>query len=120
MDGSTITVLSFETPVFREYDLNVTVRPGADLALKLNLGDKLRVENESGNLLGVAEIEGILVTYVETIPSSWLLCDHDPECRDLTGLIRGLKRQYGKCSITHPVSVILFTYTPNKSGDKNV
>lgn len=105
-------VLVFHNPVFREHDLNITVRPGLELASKLELGVKLRVEDGLGNLLGTALVEGILITHVETIPSSWLLCDHDPNCRDLTGLIRELKKCYGRSSILQPVSVILFTYTP--------
>lgn len=104
--------LIFHNPVFREHDLNITVRPGAELAAKIELEQKLRVEDGAGKLLGMASVEGILVTHIETVPSSWLLCDHDPACRELPGLIREMRRCYGNGSIINPITVILFTYTP--------
>jgi hypothetical protein len=105
-------VLVFHNPIFREHDLNTTVRPGTELAAKLELGMALRVEDGTGELVGTANVEGILITHVETVPSSWLLCDHDPLCRDLSGLIREMRRCYGNRSVIDPVTVILFTYTP--------
>jgi hypothetical protein len=72
----------------------------------------LHVEDEKGVRVGTAQVEGILVTRIEMVPSSWLLCDHDPACRELSGLIREMRRCYGNSSIVNPITLILFTYTP--------
>ncbi|MEK7191970.1 MAG: hypothetical protein AAB646_00440 [Patescibacteria group bacterium] len=99
--------LLFQNPVFHQ-GLNVTVRNG-DKWMRPNVGDKLSIK-ETGKDAVISEgvVIGKALLPIRLVPETLLQYEHDPSCRNLTGLLTEMKRVYPDFSEDSLVTVLLF------------
>lgn len=100
--------LFFRNPVFHN-GLNATVRKG-EKWMNVAIGDSLLIkESEKESVISTGVVIGKLLLPFELIPESLLQYEHDPSCRNPSGLFAELKRVYSDISQNDLVTVILFT-----------
>lgn len=99
--------LEFLNPVFRS-GLNLTVRRG-DKWKKANPGDPLHIvkTGETDGRLGF--VEDVIVTRFSSLNryADLLQYEHDPECQNVEGLIKAMKRAYGDAFSTDDQVILL-------------
>ena len=100
--------LLFTNPAFNE-DINVTVRRGTKWVEKSKIGDNLNIK-ETGKDESIAKgrILDLDTFKANEIPEIYLGLEHDPSCRDITGLLNELRRVYPGFKDDETVTVIMF------------
>lgn len=106
--------LLFSNPVFHD-GINVTVRRGykwADAMGEIvNVMDTDNVGLTAGGAPAMAQVLGVLVTKLNTIPESILVHEHDPTCRTLHGIAKEMRNVYGDdVKDDEPVTVLFFEF----------
>ena len=106
--------LLFKNPVLRE-GLNVTVRNGTKWLGQASPGDELDVyetgteDDPSKKIATVTHMANKRIDLdQETIPAIWLAMEHDPECRQMGGLIAAMDRAYGEGQWGPKLTVVFF------------
>jgi len=101
--------LLFSNPVFHD-GINVTVRRGYKWADAM--GEVVDVVNtdDTGKPI-MAQILGVFITKLNTIPESILQHEHDPTCRTLHGIAKEMRNVYGDdVKDDEPVTVLFFEF----------
>ena len=101
--------LLFSNPVFHD-GINVTVRKGYKWADAM--GEIVDVMNTDGTGEPImAQVLGVLMTKLNTIPESILQHEHDPSCRTLSGITKEMRNVYGDdVKDDEPVTVLFFEF----------
>jgi hypothetical protein len=101
-------LLEFINPVYHQ-GLNVTVRRGIKWYDKAKIGDKVWI-NQTGN--NCPEIDGIIVglKYEQFLylRKDELAFEHDPDCKDISGLRKAMIRAYPDFTDDEDVTVLSF------------
>jgi len=103
-------ILKFQNPIFSKY-LNYTVRLG-DKWADTKIGEKLRIANTK-KIATIAFVTRTCLIWLATSGRDRpdiLRYEHDPDCRLFVGLVRTLKKAYGKdrVDIFSPITCLGF------------
>jgi hypothetical protein len=74
--------------------INVTVRRGTKYMKSLEIGERIKLENLQGQTLGSGTVIQMVGGKILDIPDAFLNYEHDPKCRDKSGLVEVLQNCY--------------------------
>lgn len=74
--------------------INVTVRRGSKYMKTLDIGEHVKLENLQGETLGWGIIVQMVAGKINDIPDAFIVFEHDPKCREKSGLVEVLQNCY--------------------------
>ncbi len=98
--------LEFLNPVFAAGS-NVTVRKGLKWS-DVKPGETVNLAETGKDPFGTAKIKSIFVGTMLNIPNELLRREHDPKCRNFSGLFSVMKETYGNIAKNEVVTVLEF------------
>lgn len=104
--------MKFNRPTLREGH-NVTVRLGRDWLDRIGMTSEVKLDlvwSWKGSTIGIGYVVQTIYCQLSQIPIEWMLLNHDPKCRTVSGLISTLQRYYPSETINEltEVTAVLF------------
>lgn len=78
---------------------NTTIRRGSKYVRDFEIGNVVEFKNLKGEILGSGIVAQMIVGPVEYIPLKVMEFEHDPKCRNISGLIEVLQNCYNDPTI---------------------